>query len=191
MTGSFTVVFDSCVLYSAPLRDLLMQLALSDLFRARWTNQIHEEWISNLLDKRPDLSRAKLEETRKLMDAYSRDSLVSGYERLIDQIKGCPDQNDRHVIAAAYHCGADAIVTHNLKDFPSAVLAPYGLEAIHPDDFIRYQLDLSLAKVIDSVRTCRARLKNPPKSAESYLDTLEAQALPKTVSALRNYLVMI
>lgn len=41
MTGSFIVVYDACVLYPAPLRDLLMHLALTDLFRAKWTNKIH------------------------------------------------------------------------------------------------------------------------------------------------------
>ena len=68
MTGShFTVIFDACVLYPAPLRDLLMHLALTDLFRARWTNQIHDEWINNLLENRKDISREQLERTRELM----------------------------------------------------------------------------------------------------------------------------
>jgi hypothetical protein len=44
----FTVVYDACVLYPAPLHDLLMHLALSDLFRARWNNMIHDEWIRNV-----------------------------------------------------------------------------------------------------------------------------------------------
>lgn len=48
-------VYDACVLYPAPLRDLLMHLAMTDLFRARWTSDIHEEWISSLLANRPDL----------------------------------------------------------------------------------------------------------------------------------------
>jgi hypothetical protein len=55
------VLFDACVLYPAPLRGLLMHLSLSGLFRARWTNEIHEEWISNLLEQRPDLNRIQLE----------------------------------------------------------------------------------------------------------------------------------
>ena len=38
---NFTAVYDACVLYPAPLRDLLMQLGLTDLFKARWTDQIH------------------------------------------------------------------------------------------------------------------------------------------------------
>jgi hypothetical protein len=36
MSSHFTVVYDACVLYPAPLRDLLMRLALTDRFRARW-----------------------------------------------------------------------------------------------------------------------------------------------------------
>ncbi len=43
MSSHFTVVYDACVLYPAPLRDLLMHLALSDLYRARWSDMIHDE----------------------------------------------------------------------------------------------------------------------------------------------------
>ncbi len=187
MAERFTVMLDACVLYPAPLRDLLMQLTAADLFRARWSHQIHSEWMRNLLANRPDLKQADLERVRDLMNLHARDSLVSGYETLIELIQNCPDPDDRHVIAAAYHAQANAIVTFNLKDFPAAALAPYGLDVIHPDDFLRYQLDLDLARVLESVRTCRARLKSPPKSVADYLDTLEAQRLPKTVSELRRY----
>jgi hypothetical protein len=38
--AKFSVIYDACVLYPAPLRDLLMQLAVTDLFKARWTDQI-------------------------------------------------------------------------------------------------------------------------------------------------------
>jgi hypothetical protein len=39
--ASFTALYDACVLYPAPLRDLLMQLALTDLYRAKWSDIIH------------------------------------------------------------------------------------------------------------------------------------------------------
>ena len=65
----FTVVYDACVLYPAPLRDLLMRLAVTDLYRARWSEQIHDEWINAVLRNRPDLSRQQLERTRSLMNA--------------------------------------------------------------------------------------------------------------------------
>ena len=61
----FTVVYNACVLYPAPLRDLLMRLALTDLFRARWSEQIHDEWINAVLRNRPDLSRQQLERTAR------------------------------------------------------------------------------------------------------------------------------
>ncbi|MFM7881545.1 MAG: PIN domain-containing protein, partial [Microcystis panniformis] len=56
MVSNFTALFDACVLYAAPLRDFLMRLALTDLFRAKWTDEIHDEWIRNLLKNRPDLT---------------------------------------------------------------------------------------------------------------------------------------
>ncbi len=57
MGSHFTVIYDACVLYPAPLRDLLMHLALSDLYRARWSDRIHDEWMRNVLASRPDLTQ--------------------------------------------------------------------------------------------------------------------------------------
>jgi len=55
-------VLDACVLYPAPLRDLMIQLAVLGLYHARWTDQIHDEWMRSLLRDRPDLSREHLDE---------------------------------------------------------------------------------------------------------------------------------
>ena len=76
----FVVVYDACVLYPAPLRDLLMRLATSGLFAARWTEQIHDEWTRNLLKKRPELAEA-LPRTVALMNQAVPDSLVTGMSR--------------------------------------------------------------------------------------------------------------
>lgn len=75
--SNFTVLFDACVLYPAPIRDLLMHLALTGLFRAKWTEDIHREWMESLLLKRPDLSRERLER-----------NLTAYWENLFFQIKG-------------------------------------------------------------------------------------------------------
>lgn len=64
----FTAVYDACVLYPAPLRDLLMWLGLSGLYRARWSAQIHDEWTRNVLKNRPDLTMEQLARTVQLMD---------------------------------------------------------------------------------------------------------------------------
>ncbi|MBX3749078.1 MAG: PIN domain-containing protein [Opitutaceae bacterium] len=181
---AFTALYDACVLYPAPLRDLLLQLALTDRFRAKWTDAIHDEWIRNVLQQRPDLTVAQLQRTRELMDLHVRDCLVDGYEPLIAGLT-LPDPDDRHVLAAAIHARADVIVTYNLGDFPAAVLKAYGLEAQHPDEFIYHLTDLAPEAVTLSAQRCRARLKNPPKTTEEYLAILAGQQLPQTVAFLR------
>lgn len=184
MAASFTALYDSCVLYPAPLRDLLMRLALTELFRARWTDAIHEEWIRNVLADREDLSPEQLARTRALMNGAVPDCLVVNYESLIDGLK-LPDPNDRHVLAAAIHGRADVIVTYNLKDFPAEALEPYGIQVRHPDDFITQLLELSKVTVYRAVRRQREALKNPPQSAQELPATLHGLSLPQTVSLLR------
>lgn len=190
MSSNFTVVYDACVLYPAPLRDLLMRLALTDLYRARWSDAIHEEWIRNVLTDRPDLTRQTLERTRDLMNAHVRDCVVTGFEHLIPMIDA-PDPDDRHVIAAAIHSSADLVVTFNLKDFPSSTLARYNLEAKHPDDFIMDLADLYPAIVCGAAAAHRRSLKHPPKTVEEYLDNLLKQGLTQTVSQLRDWKAII
>jgi len=182
---AFTALYDACVLYPAPLRDLLMQLALSGLFRAKWTNAIHDEWIRNVLRERPDLRAEQLERTRTLMNAHVRDCLVENYESLIAGLQ-LPDPNDRHVLAAAIRARADVIVTFNLKDFPAEALKPYGLEAQHPDDFLAHLIDLDPEVVTHAGNACRERLKNPPKTIQEYLDILSGQNLPRTAAFFRS-----
>lgn len=183
MSSNYTVVFDACVLYPAPLRSLLMYLALSGQFRARWSADIHDEWIRNLLASRPDLTRAKLDKVRDLMDQHVPGSLVTNYQPLITSI-ALPDEDDRHVVAAAIQTRAEAIVTFNLKDFPDQALSKYSLKAIHPDDFITDLMELNIGSVLEAVRRHRASLKNPPFDPEQYLDCLLKQKLPETVTRL-------
>ena len=93
-------LLDANVLYPAELRSFLMYLAVPGVYRAKWSKDIHEEWMSNLLLNRPDLTRAQLERTRDLMDKNAPDALVTGYEDLIPSLS-LPDEGDRHVLAAA------------------------------------------------------------------------------------------
>lgn len=142
-----TAVLDACVLYPAPLRDLLMHLAISELFCARWSDAIHDEWIRNVLIARPDLKPEQLERTRELMNAHVSDCLVTDFEHLIPKLI-LADPDDRHVLAVAIRASADVIVTYNLKDFPSEILLTYGIEAQHPDRFIVQFLETDRKSVV-------------------------------------------
>jgi predicted nucleic acid-binding protein len=63
-------VLDANVLYSAFLRDVLLQLSAANLFLPYWSERIHEEWTRNLLAHRPDLPPEKLFRTRVVMDTH-------------------------------------------------------------------------------------------------------------------------
>ncbi len=190
MERPITAVYDANILYSAPLRDLFIRLAQAELVLARWTNQIHDEWIRNVLANNPQLSSERLERTRTLMNEAIRDSLVAGYEDLIPGL-ALPDPDDRHVLAAGVRAGANVIVTFNLSDFPASVLQPLGIEAQHPDDFIAHLIDLAPETVCAAAKRQREGLKNPPKTVEEYLETLARLSLPKTVIRLRAFADLI
>lgn len=117
MQTQFTGLLDACVLYPAPLRDLLLQLTIAGLFRGRWTDRIHDEWINSLLKNRPDLERDQLERTRRLINGAVLDCLVVEYDEL-EKGLSLPDPNDVHILAAAIKTHAQVIVTYDLKDFP-------------------------------------------------------------------------
>lgn len=128
-------VLDACVIYPPTLRDVLMWLAVTATYEPRWTEEIHAEWIRNVLKDRPDVAPKDLERTRQLMDRVHPKCLVTGYESRIPELN-LPDLNDRHVLAAAIETGATVIITFNLSDFPRALLRPYGIKAMPPDAFM-------------------------------------------------------
>ena len=156
--ATFTAFYDANVLYPAEMRNLLMHLALTGLFRAKWSADVHAEWICALLEKRRDLTRGKLERTRALMDLHAGD-----------------------VLAAAIRGHASVIVTMNLRDFPADVLWKFGIEAQHPDEFILHLLDLSPRLVIAAAEAHRQSLPRTAatlRGATGQADTSELHPGP-------------
>nr|WP_202819743.1 PIN domain-containing protein [Thaumasiovibrio subtropicus] len=177
-------------MYPAPLRSYLMYLANTGLFKARWTDRIHDEWMRNLVANNPSIDPQKLERTRQLMNANVPYCLVEGYEPLIEGLT-LPDQDDRHVVAAALKGQAEAIITFNLKDFPTTQLDALGLSAIHPDEFLSDMFELKPSACITAAHQQRQGLKRPPLSAAEFLECLQKQRLPSFVSRLKQFEMML
>ena len=184
---SVVVILDASVLYPAITRSVLIYLALAELYQARWSELIQDEWTRNLLQNRPDLDPQRIARTRSLMDSRIPDAVVSGYEPLISTLT-LPDPNDRHVLAAALHAGARVIVTANLKDFPNTVLATLNITAEHPDQFIRALLEVASHQAIEAFAIDRASMTKPPMTADEYLNALEHAGLVVTAAALRPHI---
>jgi hypothetical protein len=181
---AFIVLYDACVLYPAPLRDLLVRIAGTGVVRARWSAPILDECFKGILEQRPDLKPESLQRTRELMTQAVPDCMVEGFEGLIEGLT-LPDPGDRHVLAAAVRAGAQVIVTLNLKDFPAEALAPYAIEAMHPDDFVLDTIDLAPAVVAQVLTEQAAALKNPPRTVADLLKTLHELGLAQSVARLR------
>lgn len=95
-----------------------------------------------------------------------------------------PDLGDRHVLAAAIHGRADAIVTFNRDDFPAPQLAEHALVAKHPDIFIGELFDSNPDTVLAAVHDHRNALRKPPKSPEEYLAAVERIGLTRLTTIL-------
>lgn len=185
MAGSsrYTAILDANVLYPNLLRDILLSLATAGLYHARWTARINEEWTLNLVANRPEIA-SKIGLLLEQVNLAVPDCLVEDYEFLIEYLV-LPDADDRHVLAAAIVGHADSIVTSNLKDFPGKVMAQYGIEAQHPDDFIMNQLELRPFEALEVFKRVRAKRRNPACSASELIDMVEKNGLPQTAQHLR------
>ena len=181
---AYVVIYDACVLYPAPLRDLLIRIAQTGIVRARWSETILNECFTSIVEHRGEHSSAPLARTRELMNVAVRDCLVTGYEHIVPILE-LPDPNDRHVLAAAIRAHAQGIVTFNLKHFPEERLAEYDIEARHPDDFVLDMIGLGPATVVKVISEQASSLKNPPTSVPELLDTLREQRLVQSVARLR------
>lgn len=183
--GNFRVVLDACVLYPAPVRDILLWLAHEYLYRPKWSKQINDEWKRNLLEKRDDLEEDRIDATLDKMNKVFPDAKVKGYEKLICSVEDIPDPDDRHVVAAAIRCNADLIVTENIKDFPEEeLLDEYDIGVQKADDFILSLIELDLEVCCKALKKQREELSDPPKTREEMRDTLKKCSLKKSAEYL-------
>ncbi len=188
-TARYTAVLDACVLYPALLRDVLLSLAHSDLYSAKWTAHIRDEWMRNLLKDRPQF-REQIEAAAAAMEQAIPDCMVTGYEHLIEGLR-LPDPDDRHVLAAAIAGHADTIVTWNERDFPGEVLDAFGVEVQTPDEFVLNQIMLDKPTAIAAIKRMRERWTRPQMDSATLVDLFEKRGLPQSAAHLRDVVTLI
>jgi len=181
----FTIVLDACVLYPAPIRDVLLSLAAEGLFVVKWSDIIQNEWLRNLLANRPDLKKEQLFQTIKAMNLAFPDANVENFEVFISGVN-LRDKDDRHVVACAIRCNADLIVTFNIKDFSTKELAKFGIEIQNPDELISNLIDINPKLVYKAISKMVKRLKNPKKTMYEVLTILEKCGIKKSVEKFKN-----
>jgi hypothetical protein len=179
----FVVVLDANVLFPVRVRDCLLRFAEAGLYRARWSPQILDEWTHSLIEKKPHLESSNRSQRDAMACAFP-EAIVEGYEHLIPALV-LPDENDRHVLAAAIRAGAQHIITENLRDFPKEALDIYNIEAVSADQFLSSTYELYLSEATAALRKMRRSYRNPPMSASEFLLNLMRVGLPLTAALAR------
>ena len=179
------VIYDACVLFPAPMRDLLIRIAAAGIVRARWTEKILDECFHAIRQQRPNLDADALARTRTLLVQAVPDCIVTEYERGIPSLH-LPDANDRHVLAAAIACGASMIVTINLRDFPAETLSNYLITALHPDEFVNGLIEMHPERIASIICEQASALRRPSVTTEQLLNTLAHCGLKLSAARLRS-----
>ncbi len=183
VVNPFVAIVDANVLYPFRVRDVLLTFADEGLFRARFTDEIINEWTRNLIKNKPSFEDSVRQQEAVIRNLFD-DCLVTGHHPFIE-VLDLPDPDDRHVLAAAIRCSAQVIVTENLRDFPAATLDEYDIEALTADDFLVNTYSLFRSDGARALRAVRNRYRNPPMTAADFILDLTRAGLPKLAAAAR------
>lgn len=180
----FTALLDACVLGGALRRSMLLSHAEAGLFRRRWSSQILDE-AEKAMDQITNGS-ADTSKQRGMMERAFPEAMVTGHEVFIQGLT-LPDPGDNHVLAAAISTSASVIVTDNIRDFPSELLSPHGVEVRSSDDFIADTIEVDPVEAILALRRMRERFKSPNLDVETIIHRAEAQGLLQTATLMQDY----
>lgn len=177
------VLYDANLLYPFHLRNLLVQLGVHHIVRPRWTDAIHEEWTRTLVAS-GKVPRERLLHTRDIMKRVLPEADVQDYAHRMVGFT-LPDPDDGHVVAAALEGRAGTILTFNLRHFPAEILAPLGLVALDPDEYLCQLHGVDPEAIAAVIEAARVNLSRTAPDPTAFLDALERQRLPAFAARLR------
>jgi predicted nucleic acid-binding protein len=193
MISTFSAFFDSNVFFKARLRSLILWIAQAGLFRARWSEKVHQEWMNAVIQRAQSQNKSitvqSLEATRDAMNEAVWDCLVDQYEPLISTLD-LPDLDDCHILAAAIKARADVIVTFNLKHFPIETLSQFNIHAKHPDEFLLDVENIDTGAFLEEVEADWKHYRQPPLTFNDYLESLKNAGVPMLAERLNQVRIL-
>lgn len=180
---AFRVLYDANAIFGALQRCILVRSGVHQAqfnLRVLLTEEILDEMIREVRSTYPDIPAEQGESLKAAVIRAIPDCLVTGYTHALDA-SDIGDPSDRHVMAAAIHANAQLIVTHD-SDFSEQVLAPHGLTAQSPDDFLTDLFDLNQATTRELVGEEAAARRI---AIDALVDLLEERGLIRLAQHLR------
>jgi len=126
------IVLDACILYPTIMREVLLGAAQEGAFVPLWSARILEEWRRAAARLGDDQAQVAGVEIALLRAKWPKAEIAV----TDDHDLWLPDENDTHVLAAAIDGKAGTIMTRNLKDFPTRILANHQILRRDPDSFL-------------------------------------------------------
>jgi predicted nucleic acid-binding protein len=183
-----TAVFlDACVLVPITLTNVILTAAEAGLVRPHWSAEVVEEAVEAILEIRPGLAEDRIRRRFAAMNAAFEGASVSGDPAALDGT-GFPDPDDLHVVAAAIAAEARMIVTANIRDFPSHVLAVLGLNVVSPDQLLLGLLEEDAEATVNVVVEVATALRNPQRTIEDLLASLSLAGARRFAAEVRKTL---
>lgn len=158
------------MLWSAPVRDLLLRIAEQGLFVPAWSQQVLDEMASSLSKRRPDLGPNRIEHLVAELQRAFPGQIIHGYEHLIPTMLN--QEKDRHVLAAAVFARANILVTWNTKDFPTEATQPHDVTVQTPDQFLCDIWQDNQARLIELLRQQADDTRDPPLTLDGIIHRL-------------------
>jgi predicted nucleic acid-binding protein len=149
--NEYSAVLDACVLVPASLCDTLLRLAEEPaMYRPLWSEEILTV-MARALKTKLHRSATEIAHRRAQMNKAFPEAMVTVPPTLLKSVECIPDEDDRHVLAAAIMARANAIVTQNTKHFPKDCLEQFGVLCQTADDFLIHQYHLCEQFVLDKL----------------------------------------
>lgn len=181
------VLVDANVLHSRVLRDYLVYAAADSLIRLRWSDTILDE-MSRSLVNRLGLAVEQVDRLSQALNRFLPDASVTPQATdyaMFAELR-MPDEDDRHVVAAAVAARADVLCTLNTKDFPPLVMERVQIRLRSPDEVLGQLLALTphgMRAVHERILAARGGI-----SGDGVLDALRRAGAIDTAMLLRRLL---
>jgi len=180
---AFRVLYDANTIFGTLQRSILIRAGIHQArfnLRILVTEEILDEMVRAVGARYPDIQPKQLTSLKTAIIRAIPDCLATDYDHAL-KAAAISDPGDRHVVAAAIHANAQVIVTQD-SDFTQEALAPHGLTAQSPDDFLTdlFGLNQTTARVLVGEEASARGI-----ASRALVDLLEERGLIRFAQHLR------
>ncbi|TDU03704.1 putative nucleic acid-binding protein [Streptomyces sp. 846.5] len=172
------VFVDTNVLFPFSIMDMMLSLAEDFVHDFMWSDRLLAEWQRVIVREEHRSPEAARRITDHIRLGFADTCVTEDqYKHLFAELDG-PDPDDVHHMAAAVAARAEALITWNLSDFPTALLGPHGITVTPPDPYLCALLDQQPDEVLTTLQRMAAGKRRPPMTAMDVTDALYRAGVP-------------